>query len=66
MTNLYKALDEPFVAIANMQVEELCKASGIGQKTANDIINKFLACQDEGVQFSELIQLGLTPNIIES
>ena len=64
MTNLYKALDEPFVAIANMQVEELCKASGIGQKTANDIINKFLACQDEGVQFSELIQLGLTPNII--
>ena len=64
MTNLYKALDEPFVAIANMQVEELCKASGIGEKTANDIINKFLACQDEGVQFSELIQLGLTPNII--
>ena len=64
MTNLYKALDEPFVAIANMQVEELCKASGIGQKTANDIINKFLACQDEGIQFTELIQLGLTPNII--
>lgn len=64
MTNLYKALEEPFVAIANMQVKELCKASGIGEKTANDIINKFLACQDEGVQFTELIQLGLTPNII--
>lgn len=65
INNLYEVLDDPFTSIANMDVEKLCKASGIGEKTANSIINKFLACQDEGSQFTELVQLGLTPNIIK-
>ena len=64
INNLYEALEDPFTCIAEMNVEELCKASGIGEKTAQSIIDKFLACQDEGSQFSELVQLGLTPNIV--
>ncbi len=64
INNLYEALEDPFTCIAGMNVEELCKASGIGEKTAQSIIDKFLACQDEGSQFSELVQLGLTPNIV--
>lgn len=64
VNNLYEALEDPFTCIAEMNVEELCKASGIGEKTAQSIIDKFLACQDEGSQFSELVQLGLTPNIV--
>ena len=64
INNLYEVLEDPFTCIAEMNVEELCKASGIGEKTAQSIIDKFLACQDEGSQFSELVQLGLTPNIV--
>ena len=64
INNLYEALEDPFTCIAEMNVEELCKASGIGEKTAQSIIDKFLACQDEGSQFTELVQLGLTPNIV--
>ena len=64
INNLYEALEDPFTCIAEMNVEELCRASGIGEKTAQSIIDKFLACQDEGSQFTELVQLGLTPNIV--
>ena len=46
-------------------VEELCKAAGIGAATAERIISRYEACKDYGPAYGELGQMGITKTLID-
>lgn len=62
---MYKAIDDPFTAFANEDIESLCKVKGVGNKTAIKMINRYLECKDCGGAHIELISMGLTPNMVQ-
>lgn len=62
---LYKVLDDPFVAFANEDIQALCKVKGVGAKTAQKMIDRYLECKDCGASHIELISMGLTPNMVQ-
>lgn len=62
---MYNALDDPFVAFANEDIQALCKVKGVGAKTAQKMIDRYLECKDCGASHIELISTGLTPNMVQ-
>ena len=62
---MYKALNDPFEAFANEDIQALCKVKGVGVKTAQKMIDRYLECKDCGASHIELITMGLTPNMVQ-
>lgn len=62
---LYSITDEPLKLIDEHNVEELCKAAGIGAATAERIISRYEACKDYGPAYGELGQMGITKTLID-
>lgn len=62
---LYSITDEPLKLIDEHNVEELCKAAGIGAATAERIISRYEACKDYGPAYGELGQMGITKALID-
>lgn len=60
---MYKALDDPFEAFDKEDIESLCQVKGVGVKTAEKMIKRYIECKDCGSAHAELIKLGLTPNM---
>ena len=57
--------DEPLKLIDEHNVEELCKAAGIGEATAERIISRYEACKDYGPAYGELGKMGITKTLID-
>ena len=62
---LYGITDEPLKLIDEHNVEELCKAAGIGVATAERIISRYEACKDYGPAYGELGKMGITKTLID-
>ena len=62
---LYGVTNEPLKLIDEHNVEELCKAAGIGAATAERIISRYEACKDYGPAYGELGQMGITKTLID-
>ena len=62
---LYGITDEPLKLIDEHNVEELCKAAGIGEATAERIIMRYEACKDYGPAYGELGKMGITKTLID-
>jgi len=62
---MYNALDDPFTAFANEDIQALCKVKGVGAKTAQKMIDRYLECKDCGASHIELVSTGLTPNMVQ-
>ena len=62
---LYDITDEPLKLIDEHNVEELCKAAGIGEATAERIISRYEACKDYGPAYGELGKMGITKTLID-
>lgn len=62
---LYGITDEPLKLIDEHNVEELCKAAGIGEATAERIISRYEACKDYGPAYGELGKMGITKTLID-
>lgn len=62
---MYDALDNPYIAFYDKDVESLVKVKGIGFKTANKLLNKFHNSIDKSRVFVELKEYGLTANMVE-
>ena len=62
---LYSIADEPLKLIDEHNVEELCKAAGIGEATAERIISRYEACKDYGPAYGELGKMGITKTLID-
>ena len=62
---LYQVSDEPLKLIDEHNVEELCKAAGIGAATAERIISRYEACKDYGPAYGELGKMGITKALID-
>ena len=62
---LYKINSHPLELIDSHNVEELCKAAGIGEATAERIITRYEACKDYGPSYVELNRMGLTKNLVD-
>lgn len=62
---LYAITDEPLKLIDERNVEELCKAAGIGESTAERIIQRYEACKDYGPAYGELGKMGITKTLID-
>lgn len=63
--SLYKVHKDPLELIDKHDIEELCKAGGIGQTTAQKIIDKYESCKDYGVAYGELGAMGVSPAYIK-
>ena len=62
---LYSITDEPLKLIDEHNVEDLCKAAGIGEATAERIISRYEACKDYGPAYGELGKMGITKTLID-
>ena len=62
---LYKINNHPLELIDSHNVEELCKAAGIGEATAERIITRYEGCKDYGPSYVELNRMGLTKNLVD-
>ena len=62
---LYSITDEPLKLIDEHNIEELCKAAGIGEATAERIISRYEACKDYGPAYGELGKMGITKTLID-
>ena len=62
---LYGITGEPLKLIDEHNVEELCKAAGIGEATAERIISRYEACKDYGPAYGELGKMGITKTLID-
>ena len=62
---LYGITDEPLKLIDEHNIEELCKAAGIGEATAERIISRYEACKDYGPAYGELGKMGITKTLID-
>lgn len=62
---LYGITNEPLKLIDEHNVEELCKAAGIGAATAERIISRYEACKDYGPAYGELGKMGITKTLID-
>lgn len=63
--NLYSALKDPINTIKEQDVESMCMVKGIGESTANKIIDKYYENIEYAEAFVELHSFGLTYNAIK-
>ena len=62
---LYELTDNPIELLENKDIESLTQAKGIGQKTAQKMIDRYYECKDYGVVYQKMItQYGLTMTMI--
>lgn len=62
---LYKAFKNPFDILNNRDINKLIEVKGIGQKKAEDIMNRFELNKDNAQAYIELSNYGLTKNAID-
>ncbi len=62
--NIFATFESPMEILENNDVEALTNVKGIGEKTAQDILSKFMATKDFGKAFVELSGYGLTNAMI--
>ena len=65
VTNMYEALDNPFEALKNKDVQSLVKIKGCGMDTAYRWIRKFENHIGEAQIYTELEEYNLTTNMIK-
>lgn len=61
---LFETFENPMKVIESGNLEELCKAKGIGKVVGQKILDRFEKTKDYAIAYSELGQYGLTPNMI--
>ena len=62
---LYELADNPIDLLENKDITTLTKAKGIGEKTAQKMIDRYYECKDYGVVYQKMItQYGLTMTMI--
>ena len=64
--NLYEALDCPIQTIAENDIESLMSVKGIGEVTAERIMEKYLSSIDNASAYIELEEYGLTKGMIDN
>ncbi len=62
---LFGVYDKPIDLIKNNQIDELIKVKGIGEATANRIIEKYYKHEDFAEAYIELDQFGLTHKMVQ-
>lgn len=62
--NIFKEFENPMTVLDANDVEALTNVKGIGEKTAKDIIARYMATKDFGKAFVELAEYGLTSGMI--
>lgn len=63
--NLYATFENPLEIIENGDIESLCSVKGIGESTAEKIIEKVYSSIDYSKAYIELDEYGLTNNMIQ-
>ena len=62
---LYELTDNPIELLENKDIESLTQAKGIGQKTAQKMIDRYYECKDYGIVYQKMImKYGLTMTMI--
>lgn len=56
---------DPVKMMEEKDITTMCKAAGIGEKTAEKMIERYDSCKDYGVAYGELGSYGLTPAMIK-
>lgn len=56
---------DPIQLLDNGDIIQMCKGIGIGEKTAQNMIDRYEACKDYGPAYGELGAYGLTANMIK-
>lgn len=65
VNSLYEAFVDPFKVLENGDISELTsKVKGVGEKTAEKIMNKYLSSKELPTSYIELLSMGLTHNMI--
>lgn len=65
VNSLYGAFVDPFKVLENGDISELTsKVKGVGEKTAEKIMNKYLSSKELPTSYIELLSMGLTHNMI--
>ena len=65
VNSLYEAFADPFEVLENGDISELTsKVKGVGEKTAEKIMNKYLSSKELPTSYIELLSMGLTHNMI--
>lgn len=65
VNSLYEAFADPFEVLESGDVSELTsKVKGVGEKTAEKIMNKYLSSKELPTSYIELLSMGLTHNMI--
>ena len=65
VNSLYEAFADPFEVLESGDISELTsKVKGVGEKTAERIMNKYLSSKELPTSYIELLSMGLTHNMI--
>ena len=62
--SIFETYDNPMEIIMNKDIDGLCKVKGIGQATANKIIERFNKSKDYARAYMELMPYGLSQKLI--
>ena len=62
---IFDMYDNPIQTIEDFGAEALVKVKGIGIKTAERIVDKFIGCKDKSKAYVELCGLGLSTSIVD-
>ena len=62
---IFDMYDNPIQTIEDFGAEALIKVKGIGIKTAERIVDKFIGCKDKSKAYVELCGLGLSTSIVD-
>ena len=65
LNNIFNMYDNPIKVIEEQGVEALVKVKGIGAKTADKIVDKYMGCKDKSKAYVELCGLGLSTNVVD-
>ena len=65
INSLFEMFEDPIQLLEMHDIEKLCQTKGIGEKTANKMIERYEACKDYGPAYGELGAYGLTPAMIK-
>ena len=65
INTLYESLDNPFEAIANMDIETLSSVKGIGEERAKKMIQRYGDNINHGLAYVELDSYGLTKYMLD-
>ena len=65
VNSLYEAFADPFEVLESGDISELTsKVKGVGEKTAEKIMNKYLSSKELPTSYIELLSMGLTHNMM--